>query len=133
MVMFLIGFFMILSAESPSLGEVIGPELRAVLESVEPEKEIAFVVTLLDQIELKDFEDEDEKVRGSEIVKALKQKAESTQESIKAFLMSRGAKRIHSLWIINGIAVTARADVIHELAIQPGIKSIQLDKTLNLP
>ena len=66
----------------------IGPDLAAVLEMLGPEDEVSVIVTLTDQVDLKKIKDkykEKDKLR-TEIIKALKDKADKTQKSLKVLM-----------------------------------------------
>jgi bacillopeptidase F len=114
--------------------QVIAPGLESSLQSLDPGEEIPVIVTLSDKVQLKLFNDRDKGLRRSKIIKALRRKAALTQGPLKALLeRPKGAKHIRSLWIINGLAVTARADLIRELSKFPGIESIRPDETFYAP
>lgn len=112
---------------------VIAPELQQILQSVPPDQEVSVIVTLTDKVDVSRFKETDEGRWRSELLEALRRKAEATQEPVRAFLESRGATRVRSLWLINGMAVTARVEVIRELTQQPGIERIRLDTALSVP
>ena len=50
-----------------------------------------------------------------------------------ALLKSRKASRVRSLMIINGLAFSAHAHVIREIAAQPEVERVSLDSTVKLP
>lgn len=111
----------------------IAPELAAELAARTPQDEIAVIVTLADRVDPRLFELADRSQRDTRLVEALKKKAAATQTPHRVFLQNNGARDIRELWIINGIAVTARASVIRQLASRPGIDRITLDATLEAP
>jgi bacillopeptidase F len=96
-------------------------------------EELSVIVTFSEKADLGNIKDKDKKLRRSRIIRALRKKADSTQGRFKDFLKDRGAKRTKSLWIINGMAVTARADVLRELSAMPGIESMRPDYVVNAP
>ena len=49
----IISFVFILAAGSGAQASVIDPDLEALLQSLEPEDEVAVIVTLADQVDLK--------------------------------------------------------------------------------
>ncbi|MDP1928200.1 MAG: S8 family serine peptidase [Thiobacillus sp.] len=112
---------------------VIAPELAAELAGLAPHEEIAVIVSLSDKVSPRLFRQADRSKRDTRLVKALKAKAAATQGTHRVFLQNKGARRLRELWAINGIAVTARASVIRQLASRPGIESIRLDSTLQAP
>lgn len=127
-----VGMVLVISAFSSYAGE-IAPELQLTLEILGPDEEISVIATLSDKVDLELFKNQDKGFRRSKLIRALKDKAGSTQGPLIAFLRSRRVAHISPLWIINGMAVTARADVVLELANQPGVESIRLDGTLGKP
>ena len=98
-----------------------------------PQDEIAVIVSLSDKLDRRLFKLADRSKRNTRLVRALKEKAAATQGTHRVFLQNKGARRLRELWAINGIAVTARASVIRQLASRPGIESIRLDSTLQAP
>ena len=128
-----VGFMLVCLTEVAWPAGVITPELQQVLQSVAPDEEVPVIVTLVDKVDVSRFQGEGEALRRAELLEALKSKAEATQAPLKTFLASRGVQRLRSLWVINGMALTARAKVILELAAQPGIESIRLDTALRVP
>ena len=111
----------------------IAPELEAELAARAPYEEVAVILTLTDKVNLRLFEGRDRALRDGRLAKALKDKAAVSQATHKAFLLSRGGRKLRELWSINGIAVKVRADVVRELAARRGIQSIRLDSTLQAP
>ena len=113
---------------------VMSPELETDLQSMGPDDEVAVIVSLVDKVDLKAFKKEKDKgVRRGKLIKALQSLADYSQKELKEFLRSKKAKRVKSFWIINGLAVTASPEVILELAYQPGVESIRLDRSVNAP
>jgi bacillopeptidase F len=113
---------------------VLSPDLEATLESAGPDEEVAVIVSLADKVDLKAFKDEKDKgVRRGKLIKALQSLADISQKELKQFLKNKKAKKVQSLWIFNGLAVTANREVILDLADQPGVESIRLDATLRKP
>ena len=112
---------------------MITPELEAALESLPSSEEISVIVTLSDKADIWPFKDMQKSLRRAGIIKALKSKADLTQRGLRTFLESRRAREIKSLWLINGMAVTAPADVVRGLSSFPGIEEIKPDETIRVP
>ncbi len=112
---------------------VITPDLEEVLGTLGPGDEVAVIVTLADQLDLKAFKNKDRKQRRTDLIKGLKAKADATQKHLKVFLKAQKTRRVVSFWVFNGLAVTAPVKVVRELAGQPGIQRIGLDDTLAQP
>ena len=111
----------------------ITPELQKTLQSSHPEEEVSVIITLSDKADIRPFKGMPKPFRRAGILRALKNKADLTQRPLMVFLEGRRAKKIKSLWLTNGMAVTVKADVIHELAVLPEVESIRLDAVLQLP
>jgi bacillopeptidase F len=111
----------------------IAPDLAAELAARAPHDEVAVIVSLSDKVDRRLFKLADRSKRNTLLVRALKEKAAATQGAHRVFLLNKGARRLRELWAINGIAATARASVIRQLASRPGIESIRLDSTLQAP
>ena len=113
---------------------VISPELEANLRSLGPGEEVAVIVSLADKADLKAFKEEKDKgVRRGKLIRALQSTADYSQKELKQFLINKKAKKVQSLWIFNGLAVTASSSVIYDLTDQPGVESIRLDKAVQAP
>ncbi len=132
----LISFILIVRTGSASKAGIIHPDLEMLLQTLTPDKEVHVIVTLSDQVDLKKIKNkykDDKGKLGTAIIFELKDKADKTQKLLKNFLKLKKAKKVVSYWIFNGLAVTAGASVIEELAGQPGVESIRLDDTLSKP
>ena len=112
----------------------IAPELQPVLDAKAPDEMVDVIIILADQVDVKVFKDQDKSLRRSKIVKALKDKADKTQKDLKTFLKQNGVqnKDIQVIWLINTIALTVRADLVSELAAQPGVAEVRLDFAIPL-
>ena len=111
----------------------IAPDVQGVLETAAPGDEIAVIVTLTDRVNPAAFKDLNKSERRGKLVSALKNKARQTQGQLIAFLQKNGARQLKSFWIFNGLAIKAKADVIHALAERSEVDSIRLDDTLKAP
>jgi len=116
-----------------SHANIIDTELEQVLQEAAPDDDISVIVTLKEQVGLNQFKNQNKGLLRAMIIRALKSRADFTQMPIQAFLKAKGAQRIVTLWLINGMAVTAQSDVIRELATMPLVESIRLDDTLKAP
>lgn len=129
-------FIFVLGAGSAGAAGIIHPDLDVLLQTLNPDEQVHVLVTLSDQVDLEQiknrYEDDKDKLRTAIIIE-LKDKADKTQKRLKDFLMLKKAKNIVSLWIFNGLAVTAGTRVIEALAGLPGVESIRLDDTLRNP
>lgn len=114
---------------------VIDAELEREMQRHASFEEMQVIVTLGDRVDHRRFErgDKERKPRDTRLYRALKEKAALSQRAHKDFLQRRGAHRLRELWGINGIAVSARADVIRELAARKGVARIRPDSLLQAP
>ncbi len=111
----------------------VDPNLASLIQTLDPAEEVALIVTLSDQVDLKKFKDKDKSLRRSKIIKALRDKADKSQVNLKKFLKDKKANKVISFWVFNGIAATIPANLVNELAGQSGVQSIQLDGTISQP
>ncbi len=108
------------------------PDLAAELEGASPGSEIAVIVTLKDRVRFADFRESSRSVRRSRLVRALKSKAEQTQQPLRAFLLKEKVKKSIRLWVINGMALKARPAVIRRLSALPFVEAVRLDRIISL-
>jgi subtilisin family serine protease len=120
-------------AVSSSQAGIIQSDLQANLNDLSPEEDISVIVTLSDQVNLKQFKNKDRKLRRSNLNRALRAKADKTQKPLHDFLRKKNVRKIKPFWIFNGMAVTLRADQVAELARRPDVQSVSLDAILSLP
>lgn len=112
---------------------IIGPQLNAVLQSLEPDAEVAVIISLADKVDPGQFKEPNKGLRRAAIVQALQDKANATQGPLNVLLKGKGAGRIKQLWIINGMAATVKAGDIADLAGRPEVEKISLDGKINAP
>jgi serine protease AprX len=129
----LAGVLLVLLTGLASQAEDITPQLQEALEALQPGEEVSVIVIFADKVELGAFKDLPKGLRRAAIVRALKARAEASQGPARVLMEGRGAKRLVQLWAINGLAVTANAEVIRELAQLPGVERVRLDATINAP
>jgi len=128
----LFSIVLIFSVSSSQAG-VIGQSLESSLQGLNPEDEIAVILTLADQLDVKSFKGKNKSLRRSRLNRALRDKADKSQKGLKKFLKEKKARKIKSFWIFNGMAAAIRADIVDELAQRPEVQSIQLDAVVSLP
>ena len=112
---------------------IIGPQLNAVLQSLEPDAEVAVIISLADKVDPGQYKELNKGLRRAALVQALKGKANATQGPLNALLKGKGAGRIKQLWIINGLAATVKAGDIAELAGRTEVEKISLDGKIKAP
>jgi subtilisin family serine protease len=115
----------------------LSPQVQQALESSQAGELQSVIVTLKAQANLANILDRNRRVRISRVIRALQNMADATQNRIRALLQTRQADgkvaEVEYFWVFNGLAVTATADVIEELAALPEVRSITPDSTLLAP
>jgi serine protease AprX len=134
--MILAGLLVTLATLPPvAQAQVIDPELQATLDQLAPDDPVDVLVILTDQVDIKNVKDKNKDKTKSALrtalITELKDKKDKTQKAIKDLLKGKAIK-VTSLWIINGLAVTAAKSVILDLAGEPGVESIRLDGVIVL-
>jgi bacillopeptidase F len=125
--------FLLLAGTGYSHGGKIKPNLKTAIESVDTSYDIPVIVYFSDKVDLGHFKSTDKKRKRARLVKALKNKADSTQQPVADFLKSRGIKKVKKLWSINAMALEAPSQVIAELSRLDSVESIGMDYTITKP
>ncbi len=118
---------------SATYAGTISTDLEGLLQSLRPNEEIAVIVRLSQEANVKALKEQDIGLLRFRVINTLKNKAELTQRPLRALLESRGAKEIVPLWIVNAVAATVTAGIVPELALFPGVESVDLDEVLLAP
>lgn len=118
---------------TPAAAQVVAPALATVLREAAPDDELSVIVTFEPAADLDQIRDPKKPARRSKIIRALQDNYAQQAGGHERFLRGRRARRVVPLWIINGMAVTASADTIRELARRPGVASIRPDLTIEGP
>lgn len=123
--------------ETPGPAARLAPDVRAALAALPPGEMMTVIVTFRDQAQLAGAAAPDRSARLGNVVRLLQATAERTQAPVRPWLAGRLAEgrlsRVVYFWIFNGMAVTATADVIQELAARPEVQRIRLNKTVQAP
>lgn len=98
---------------------------------------VRVIVTLKEQATLADITGTSRRQRGERVIRALQEKADSTQKSVRQLLEAhhlQGSVREYTpYWIFNGLAVTATPDLVAKLARRPEVLKVEPDATLSVP
>ena len=129
----LVAFVILCLAGFNAQAGTMTPELRATLQTTGPDKAVPVIITLSNKVDTSTYARTAGSMRRSKMIKALREKADTTQGPLKAFLQTIGAKRPLSLWIINGVAATVPAGMIQDIVNLPGVESVELDETIHAP
>jgi len=115
----------------------IDPLLARQLRELAPGTLARVIVRLHPQADLSQIPAQGHAARNREVVERLRTTAGSTQTGIISLLSSRQAQgqvtRYESFWVFNGLAVTATAEVIGELAKRPEVSRIAPDAQIDAP
>lgn len=129
---------------APARGGRIEPELLEKLATAEPGKKLAVIVRMApvataalpggDGATAKAQPREARGARLARLAGALRRQAESSQQALRAQLEkgSREGKveRITPFWIFDGVALSAGAEVIRELAERPDVAEVEPDRVV---
>jgi subtilisin family serine protease len=107
-------------------------ELTQKLRTLGPEAEIPVIVRLTNPADLSSLFGLSKRERRISSVKVLQERGAAAEKPVRAFLKNHPGSKTQSLWIINGLAVTAPARVIRLLAALPQIQSVQSDTVFTL-
>lgn len=106
----------------------VDPSVQAALASMGDEQMITVIVTLRSQADLSNIQASGRQERLYQVINTLQNKANATQLHLRALLdrkkSSGEVASYESFWVFNGLAVTAKAPIIEELAARPEIASI---------
>jgi subtilisin family serine protease len=132
--LFLVVFCALLTAAAEfANGSVFTPELQTILRTSDPNEEISVIIIFTDKANLTFENVKDRGIHRASIIKALKNRAESSQHTITTYLKNKGIKHIRPLWIINGLSIKAPARIISTLAAYPGVENITQDSIIKAP
>ena len=115
----------------------IDPALQTTLNTLQPNEMVTVIVTLRQQADLSRVKGDVHAARQQGVIRALQATAKVTQGPLNSLLRARQSQglvsRFKSLWVFNGISVTATGDVINELAQQPDVRLISPDDIQIVP
>lgn len=106
----------------------LDPAIQTTLVSMDDEQMITVIVTMRSQADLTNIQATSRQERINQVINTLQNKANATQLHLRALLdRKKGSGEVasyESFWVFNGLAVTAKANVINELAARPEIATI---------
>jgi len=110
----------------------VSPEVKSELAALPTDEMITVIVTLRNQADLSHITASERKNRLNQVIMILKNQANATQNHLQALLKTRQDEGLvanyETYWIFNGLAVTATAEVIRELANRPEVAFISPNK-----
>ena len=109
----------------------IDPAVQAALNALPADQPITVIITLRDQVVLPGSSVQSRVENQQTVIETLQNHATTSQAAITALLFAEQRKGLVSdvtpFWVFNGLAVTARAPVIQELARRADVASITPD------
>jgi subtilisin family serine protease len=136
-------FVSLFAAASPALtvtrvnDDKLDPGLKATLATLAPGEMTTVIVTLRDRADLAAISGATRPARLKAAILALQTRANLSQVGTRALLRVRARQgkvaRTSAFWIVNGLSVTATADVIRELTLLPGVEGIAPDEVTVVP
>ncbi|HJW91842.1 MAG TPA: S8 family serine peptidase [Anaerolineales bacterium] len=116
---------------------VLSSQVQTTLAQLQPGEKVTVVVTLKKQADLRGIRGLDRNVRLNAAIQALKATATASQRSLVALLKTRRevglVQKVETLWIFDGLVVTATREVIAELAAHSDVLRITLDEVNIVP
>ena len=121
----------------PTRSAAVAPEVETVLATLPQGEMTTVIVTLRDRADLATTRGTTRANRLRAVIAALQSRVGASQGGLRALLRKRAAQgkvaKTTPFWIVNGISVTATADVIREVASFPGVESITSDDVPVVP
>ena len=121
----------------PDGDSTLSPAVQEILAALGPADMTTVVVTLRPRADLTSVRGSNRAARLQGTIRALRATADSSQAPIRARLRTQAARgtvaRTAPLWVVNGVSVTATADVIRELATRADVASIEADDITVVP
>lgn len=141
-VLFLILLISLVSTQRSALADAqnhlqqskkIDPQVQAAVNRAQPGEMLTTIVTMREQADLSQIPGVSRATRQKGVIRALQAKADASQKQIISYLSAQEAmgnvSAFTSMWIFNGLSVTATADVINELASRDDVLKITPDET----
>lgn len=131
----MLSLVLVFSAGTVVHAGVIGPDLKAALESLQPDQKIDVIVSFRDKVNLSSYNSgyKNKGLVRAQIVRALKAQSQANFNAFEHILATPAVSRAVFLWAIQGAALTVRPQIITALAKHPNVESIRLDAVLNAP
>ncbi|MCU0305046.1 MAG: S8 family serine peptidase [Thermoanaerobaculales bacterium] len=111
----------------------VDPDLRAVLERLGPGDRASVIVRFAGRAQPKRLAGATRAERRAAVERDLRARLERRRAAVAPILEDPSVARLTELWTINGIALSADAGVIRELAESPEVASITLDRVIDAP
>ena len=113
--------------------QAIDPALEAALDELSPQDQVSVIVRFVDTLDLSQFQEEDRGLLRAQIITALKTLNAANENAVEHILENPAVNRRAGLWGINGLAITASAQIITALANNPNVEVIYPDAVVEGP
>lgn len=117
----------------------VGPILQSELVMAGPDEAVPIIIRMKDQVAVQSFA-APSRNKGpirtqarANMIRALKLRAEQSQQPLRNFLNRHGVIKARQLWMINGMAFEATPAQIEEISTLPEVASIVFDQEIQLP
>ena len=107
----------------------ISPALQRVLDHSPPETELSVILSLEPSREVQLLNRNTGRDHRSRRLRTLQQATRDRRSSLSGFLSAQGVNGVRELWLIQSLAITARAGVIARLAEHPEVAAVHLNRT----
>jgi serine protease AprX len=125
------------AASGSQSAPLIDPQVQNALVSMQPGDMLTVIVTLREQADLTRVKGVDFAARQQGVIQALQATANSSQGRLVGWLNSYRTEGLvnnfQSLWIFNGLSVTAEKSIIRQLELDPEIQTIMPDNRQIVP
>jgi subtilisin family serine protease len=115
----------------------VAPTLRGAIERSDPQTPLDVIVTMRDRADLGSVDATGRRARLRELISLLRSTATRAQSGLLRILdhwrAAGRASRIRPLWVLDAVAVRADAGIVDEIAAAPGVRRVDLDKSLAEP
>ncbi len=116
-----------------SSAQVIDPELESELGALGPQDRVSVIVRFTDPVDLTQLQEGNVSALRSQVVNALKARSNASLSAVEHTLDNPSVSRRVTLWGINGLAITASAQIISALAHNPNVSRISSDIVVEGP
>ena len=107
----------------------MSPDLQELIQNRSQEEPVAVIVVFADSADFRLAPPEGNRARRrAAMIRSLRSAAEKNQQNLRPFLRSRGVKKMRSLWLINGMAVSVSPEVLRRMADMPGVAEVRRDR-----
>ena len=123
----------LLLAAPVARAQTIDPELQSTLDALGPADRVSVIVRFAERVALDRIQSREKRLRRTGIVSALRAQSSASLGAVEPLLGDPSVSRRAELWAINGVALTASAEVVRALAHDPAVARISADAVIQGP